>query len=243
MKLATIYKDFRVFAQQMGMQAVRGVLNESIDVYLNAAINDVVRQSLISGVQNNIRESGTMNVSTMSNVNEFKNLYHREKLELLINDVGYLNFETLEDEDGNIHYEIDLSKHQNLMMLLGASIQYGDSDGNRKVSCRLVSVDDLENTLADYCNTASKYYPIACLRGNILEIYTNSKTTVGNFYIEYISKPSEIDNHNYENNHDCEYTDLPDYMMHEVIELAVRKWYISIHGQPAEQPQNGRAVQ
>lgn len=38
-----MHNEFRTFGQVMGLQLVRGILPESIDVYLNAAINETVR--------------------------------------------------------------------------------------------------------------------------------------------------------------------------------------------------------
>ena len=59
----------------MGLQLIRGILPESIDVYLNNAIVELTRQELINGVQVNMQTEQTSNVSVMSKINTFKTLY------------------------------------------------------------------------------------------------------------------------------------------------------------------------
>ena len=42
MDILAMHEMFRVLGQQMGLERVRGILEESIDVYLNAAIKETV---------------------------------------------------------------------------------------------------------------------------------------------------------------------------------------------------------
>ena len=50
MTIQEMHNEFRTFGQVMGLQLVRGILPESIDVYLNAAINETVRNIISKNV-------------------------------------------------------------------------------------------------------------------------------------------------------------------------------------------------
>ena len=55
MDIIEMHNAFRTFGQAMGLQLVRGILPESIDVYLNAAIIEKCRSILYNTVGNSIK--------------------------------------------------------------------------------------------------------------------------------------------------------------------------------------------
>lgn len=47
MTVVEMHVMFRELAQQMGMQTVRAILSEDIDICLNIAVNDYIKKSLL----------------------------------------------------------------------------------------------------------------------------------------------------------------------------------------------------
>lgn len=77
-----MHDTFRIMGQQMGVQINRGILPESIDVYLNYAINEKVRTELMSGVHTAIQETVDTQASTMTTINAFRTLYRNVRIKV-----------------------------------------------------------------------------------------------------------------------------------------------------------------
>ena len=56
MNIAEMHNVFRTLGQQMGMQLNRGILPESIDIYLNEAIIEKVQVDLLRGVHTALQD-------------------------------------------------------------------------------------------------------------------------------------------------------------------------------------------
>lgn len=183
MNIQEMHTTFRTIGQQMGMQLVRGVLPESIDIYINDVIIEKTQTELLQGVRTAMQDSVNTQSSTMSTVNTFRNLYRTSRYLLSYEDIdtetgmviknnplinfynkknGYtiIRIPTVNDTNLNINSdEFRISP----MMFLGFSIEYGDTERGNPVACRMIGADVLETTLRDYCNGASKDAPIVCL--------------------------------------------------------------------------------
>lgn len=253
MNIEKMHEVFRTLGQQKGMQLVRAILPEEIDVYINDAITEKTRTEILKSINYSVQFAGNVNVSKMSNINLFKSLYRnaRFKLSEESNDglVKYYN-------SNNGYYEIslptitatDINKESleeeeyciNPMLYLSFALEYDDKSRGNSTNCRIIPDDEIENTMNDYCNRASKDYPIVTLLGtpnvedllennsNVyneqLRIYTN-KPNCGVKYlsIKYIKKPNIV---NYNTKVDC---DLSEYSHYEIIEKAVEKFLKSIN--------------
>ena len=91
--------------------------------------------------------------------------------------------------------------------------------------CRIIEAEYLQRTLRDYCNRATKRYPI-CVSivkdgKHSIEIYNgNSNSKPTKVVYNYIKLPAVVkyDEQVIENRVNC---DLPDYLHMEIVELAI----------------------
>lgn len=75
MDIDKMHKVFRVLAQQMGMQQVRGILPESIDIFINEAIQTKVRIALQQGVRTVYQEQVDTQARSIEPINLLRTLY------------------------------------------------------------------------------------------------------------------------------------------------------------------------
>ena len=136
-----MHEMFRVLGQQMGLERVRGILEESIDVYLNVAIKEIVSNIVKSNVQTVYKDKITIQDNPISPVNGVSTLY--KELETIANiPSGY----TIDVVIPNVQY------------IFGFSVSYPGITNFKQ--CRFVESDRIGITLDDYCSRPSKKYPI-----------------------------------------------------------------------------------
>ena len=81
MNIAEMHVWFRQYAQQMGMQNVRAILPEQIDVLINTAISDMVNQLVRENV--GIRNDRVItDNSKIGQINALRSLYHVKELDM-----------------------------------------------------------------------------------------------------------------------------------------------------------------
>lgn len=87
MNIPEMHSYFRQYAQQMGMQIVRGILPEQIDILLNTSIIDTVNQIIREnvGISN---DRVTRDNAKISQLNAIRPLYRVKEIELLNTDTG-----------------------------------------------------------------------------------------------------------------------------------------------------------
>lgn len=257
MNIQEMHNTFRTLGQQMGLQLVRGILPESIDVYINEVITEKVQQEILAGVRTSLQDSVNTQASTMSPINTFRNLYRSARYSINTNDVGdnkkvsFYNakngYHIINIPTVNSSITVDSGEYKiQPMMFLGFSVEYSDTLRGNAVACRLIGSDVLETTLRDYCNGASKDSPIICLSSipiidnsiektgviscEQLEIFTNNNNNSVKFLnIKYIKTPNVV-KYNIELAH-CVNCDLPDYTHFDIIERAVGKFFASVGAQ------------
>lgn len=245
-----MHSAFRILGQQMGMQLVRGILPEHIDIYLNAVIVEKVQQELLTGVRTVLQEQVNTQSSTMSPINLFRTLYKTARV-----NISNLEAKHIQKVNDNGYYIITLPIRNNSsispattpridpMMYLGFSLEYDNTIQGNSVACRLIGADVLETTLRDFCNGASKDAPIVSLSSIInydenvedinlasyeqIEIFTNTANCDIKFInIKYIKNPSVV---KYDiDPTKCVNCDLPEYCHYEIVERAVQKYYMSV---------------
>ena len=262
MNIQEMHNTFRTIGQQMGMQLIRGILPESIDVYLNDVIIEKTQVELLQGVRTALQDSVNTQASTMSPINAFRSLYRTARYALNTEDVNYDNKKVIYYNANNGFHIINIpvvgseitvdTKEYKIspMMFLGFSVEYDNTLRGNSIACRMIGSDVLETTLRDYCNGASKDSPIVCLSSipivenglektgvisnEQLEIYTNSKGCEVKFLnIKYIKTPNVV-------KHDidiakCVNCDLPAYTHFDIVEKAVAKFYASVGAQTPNQ--------
>jgi hypothetical protein len=91
MKIPEMHVVFRQFAQQMGMQRVRAILPEQIDIVLNTAIVDIANQIVRDNVGISNDRVVTDNAK-ISQINALRTLYKVKELDLLGGDSSSLPF-------------------------------------------------------------------------------------------------------------------------------------------------------
>lgn len=255
MNIQEMHNTFRTLGQQMGMQLIRGILPESIDVYLNDVIIEKTQQELLGGVRTALQDSVNTQASTMSPINTFRTLYRSARYSIntdLVNpDTNKVSF--YNEANGfhiinipTIDSDITVDEREykiNPMMFLGFSVEYETTLRGNAVACRLIGSDVLETTLRDYCNGASKDSPIVVLNSipvikdgieqtgvisnEQLEIYTGTKDCKVKFLnVKYIKVPNVV-------KYDmdlvkCVNCDLPPYTHFDIVEKAVMKFYASV---------------
>lgn len=238
MNIREMHVTFREMAQQTGMQTVRAILDEDIDIVLNSAIIDKVREVLTENtIVTPYPDKVIRQNAVIAPINSIRTLYCKA-----IIDEDEITTES-PDNDANevypwrvrINSKIDDDK--NVMFYTGFKVSYNH---NSLYDCRIIESEDLGQTIRDFCNRPAPDAPIAVVYGNsdeiTIDLYTgrtiNTFTKVTKFkkpvlvQFLYIKEPAivhfDIDDIN---NVDC---DLPAYLHSEIVERAVSKYLISI---------------
>lgn len=202
MNIKEMHTAFRTVGQQMGLQQVRAILPESIDIYLNTAIIEIVRNKMLSNTQTVYQDKVTLQHNPVSPINAFRNLYVSKEY-------------TVSKDSDDIYKTTEL---EDIMFILNVIVKYD----KKQVQCRLIEPDKVPLINNDYCNKATKEYPIATCKG-VIELFTGSGVPT-NCIVEGIKYPAKVkyDNTGYVN---C---DLLEYLHNDVVELAVQKFLQSI---------------
>lgn len=206
MTIQEMHQNFRVFAQQMGMQLVRAILPEEIDVYLNAAINERAREMVSSNVTTPYQDRVSLQDNPISPINYIRTLYK----------------EAHAPNTSMLDYVFSMESLSDVMLYTSFSVKY---DNDKVYGCRFIEPDKVNETLRDFCNGASFEYPIATLYKNpqgyeVVEVF-NDKKPIVELIIKYIANPVKVD---YFNNVNC---DLPEYTHNDIVQLACQKYSIS----------------
>ena len=209
MDIVSMHEMFRVLGQQMGLERVRGILEESIDVCLNAAIDEITDSLIRSNVQTIYKDKITIQDNPISPVNGVSTLY--KELDSLVNaKSGQVVILTISD----VRY------------IYGFSISYPGT--NTYKQCRIIEPDRVEITLDDYCSRASKQYPIITVVDvnessdeYKLRIYTGG-SDIQYIRTKYIKNPVKV---SFDKNISC---DLPEHLHKDIVEIAVNKYLQSV---------------
>lgn len=205
MTIQEMHQLFRVVGQQMGMQTIRAILPEEIDVFLNMAINEKVREVLLSNVTLNEGTKLMINNNT-SPINYIRTLYKQYVVEntmLLSNTFSITNLDA--------------------MYFISFAVVYSD---NIQKGCRLVEPDRINDILMDFCSSPTKNEPVVVMyttQANdlVAQVYNNNND-VYKLIINYISNPVKV---SFDESISC---DLPEYTHNEIVQLAVQKYFNSV---------------
>lgn len=208
-----MHEMFRTVGQQVGMQDVRAILPESIDIFINIAIIEKARSIVMENTKTAFPNRVSIQNNFVSPINALRTLYRRKEI-------------TITD----ITKDVQLSQLDNVFLYTSFAIRYDNNDSEYK--CRFIDGDKLEETLNDVLNSASWDYPICSMfngenNSEYLKVFINSNSHTPNaIIIKYIANPAVVKFSN--NAAECINCDLPDYLHSEIVELAVSKFFKSV---------------
>lgn len=192
MTIAEMHVDFRQYAQQMGMQNVRAILPEQIDILLNQSIMDTVNQLIRENIGITNDRVVTDN-SKIGQINAFRTLY--DVKEVTIDTVGdpeadpivppvfvYNTTNRLQGLIKHTHQDISVSDNADnvfgkYMFLVDISINYTALTGSDSITTawypvRIIDSAYLADTLNDFVLKNRFRSPIACIyKDDTIELY------------------------------------------------------------------------
>lgn len=208
-----MHEMFRTVGQQVGMQDVRAILPESIDIFINIAIIEKARSIVMENTKTAFPNRVSIQNNFVSPINALRTLYRRKEINIT-----------------DITKDVQLSQLDNVFLYTSFAIRYDNNDSEYK--CRFIDGDKLEETLNDVLNGASWDYPICSMfngenNSEYLKVFINSNSHTPNaIIIKYIANPAVVKFS--KNAAECINCDLPDYLHSEIVELAVSKFFKSV---------------
>lgn len=270
MDISEMHQMFRQYAQQMGMQNVRAIMPEQIDLLINNSISDTINQVITQniGITN---DRVISDASKLNQVNALKSLYKvwkgsitdvtvkgKEKTSYIISfQLPLNNFKTTGSytDDGNS------STALSFLYIVDLSINYKKSDFVTNVfPVRIVDDQFVADVVNDFVLAPTMRSPVASIHDNLIELYidkadakpedrqpfTFKGVSINELRLSYIAKPAvvrfaeDVDGTNV----NC---DLPEYMHVDIVKHAVELYQLAKSGslaaaQQAQQNQQREQV-
>lgn len=253
MDISEMHKMFRQYAQQMGMQNVRAILPEQIDLLINNSISDTINQVITQniGITN---DRVISDASKLNQVNALKSLYKvwkgnisaatvkgKEKTNYIISfQLPLNNFKT----NGNYTDDNISSTAISFLYAVDLSINYKKTDFVSNVfPVRIVDDQFVADVVNDFVLAPKMRSPVASIHDNLIELYidkadakpennqpfTFKGVSINELRFSYIAKPAivrfaeDVDGTNV----DC---DLPEYMHVDIVKHAVELYQLAKSG-------------
>lgn len=253
MDISEMHKMFRQYAQQMGMQNVRAILPEQIDLFINNSISDTINQVITQniGITN---DRVISDASKLNQINALKSLYKvwkgnisaatvkgKEKTNYIISFQLLLNnFKTTGSyTDDNVS-----STAISFLYAVDLSINYKKTDFVTNVfPVRIIDDRFVADVVNDFVLAPKMRSPVASIHDNLIELYidkadskpedeqpfTFKGVSINELRFSYIAKPAivkfaeDVDGINV----NC---DLPEYMHVDIVKHAVELYQIAKSG-------------
>ena len=270
MDISEMHKMFRQYAQQMGMQNVRAILPEQIDLLINNSISDTINQVITQniGITN---DRVISDASKLNQINALKSLYKvwkgsiseatvkgKEKTNYIISfQLPLTNFKTT----GSYTDDNDSSTAINFLYAVDLSINYKKTDFVTNVfPVRIIDDQFVADVVNDFVLAPKMRSPVASIHDNLIELYIDKSdakpedgqaftfrgVSINELRFSYIAKPAivrfaeDVDGTNV----DC---DLPEYMHVDIVKHAVELYQLAKSGslaaaQQAQQNQQREQV-
>lgn len=270
MDISEMHQMFRQYAQQMGMQNVRAIMPEQIDLIINNSISDTINQVITQniGITN---DRVISDASKLNQVNALKSLYKvwkgsiadvtikgKEKTNYIISfQLPLNNFKTTGSytDDGNSSTAISF------LYMVDLSINYKKSGFVTNVfPVRIIDDQFVADVVNDFVLAPTMRSPMASIHDNLVELYidkadakpedrqpfTFKGVSINELRLSYIAKPAvvrfaeDVDGTNV----NC---DLPEYMHVDIVKHAVELYQLAKSGslaaaQQAQQNQQREQV-
>ena len=188
MDIADMHINFRQYAQQMGMQNVRAILPEQIDILINQSIMDTVNQLIRENIGITNDRVVTDN-SKIGQINAFRTLYDVKEVDIAFASpataAAPFTYNTADRLQGLIkHTHVDAGAGNNAdavfgkyMFLVDISINYTALTGTDSITTawypvRIIDSAYLADTLNDFVLKNRFRSPIACIyKDDTIELY------------------------------------------------------------------------
>ena len=253
MDISEMHKMFRQYAQQMGMQNVRAILPEQIDLLINNSISDTINQVITQniGITN---DRVISDASKLNQVNALKSLYKvwkgsiaeatvkgKEKTNYIISfQLPLNNFKT----NGSYTDDNVSSTAISFLYAVDLSINYKKTDFVTNIfPVRIVDDQFVADVVNDFVLAPKMRSPVASIHDNLIELYidkadakpndgqafTFKGVSINELRFSYIAKPAivrfaeDVDGTNV----DC---DLPEYMHVDIVKHAVELYQLAKSG-------------
>lgn len=270
MDISEMHQMFRQYAQQMGMQNVRAILPEQIDLLINNSISDTINQVIAQniGITN---DRVISDASKLNQVNALKSLYKvwkgsiadatikgKEKTSYIISfQLPLNNFKTA----GSYTDDNNSSTAISFLYVVDLSINYKKTNFVTNVfPVRIIDDQFVADVVNDFVLAPKMRSPVASIHDSLIELYIDKADTkpdngqsftfngvsINELRLSYIAKPAIVrfaEDVN-GNNVDC---DLPDYMHVDIVKHAVELYQLAKSGslaaaQQAQQNQQREQV-
>ena len=256
MTIAEMHVWFRQYAQQMGMQNVRAILPEQIDLLINSSITDTINQVITQNIGITNDRVITDN-SKIGQINALRSLYKVKTVQALPG-AGESSITTpfIKGEETHIlRMYADIKNFDNggsgstgtfdYLYLVDLAINYSDlrnSTGSPTIltnyfPVRLIDDAYLADTLNDFVLRPRLRTPVAVLYNDQLDLYIDNLTSGKlpenlNPYklrVSYIAKPAVVAYKSDLGGTDIN-CDLPEYMHVDILKHAVDLYRIAVSG-------------
>lgn len=197
MDIQEMHQMFRQYAQQMGMQNVRAILPEQIDLLINNSISDTINQVITQniGITN---DRVISDASKLNQVNALKSLYKvwkgsiaeatvkgKEKTSYIISFQLPLNYFKVKETGDNVYTdavkynetvnEEQTTKNYSVISFLYAvdlSINYKKTDFVTNVfPVRIIDDQFVADVVNDFVLAPKMRSPVASIHDNLIELY------------------------------------------------------------------------
>lgn len=246
MTITEMHVWFRQYAQQMGLQNVRAILPEQIDLLINTSITDIINQIITQNVGVTNDRVITDN-SKISQINALRTLYKVIESDFKFEDASSDNAWSNVQETPIRYLEANIKDITNgdsfeYLFLVDLSIRYYTTVGEKKTSTnyfpvRLIDDCFLADTLNDFILRPRLRSPIAVIVNNKIDVYYKNDADIQatvlcpyKLRVSYIAKPAKVAYLADINgiNVDC---DLPEYLHIDILKHAVDLYRIAVSGQ------------
>lgn len=215
MKVEDILTMFKIQGQSKGLDSMRFISNEDIAVYINQAIVNKVRATVMQNAQSKFTDKVSMQDNPLASTNILRNL-------LMYQDVS-VEDTLFGSKSGNINLDVKVMYYTSFDAVYEHEI----------ASCRVVDYDKFYQHRNDYCNQASWRTPIVTYLYNndnlriLVEYKSKAFPTTRELKtvrVAFVKQPNDFT----VNNLSFDYTELPDYVIPEIVEIAVNTYFRSI---------------
>ena len=215
MKVEDILTMFKIQGQSKGLDSMRFISNEDIAVYINQAVVNKVRATVMQNAQSKFTDKVSMQDNPLASTNILRNL-------LMYRDVS-VEDTLFGSKSGNIDLDVKVMYYTSFDAVYEHEV----------VSCRVVDYDKFYQHRNDYCNQASWRTPIVTYLYNndnlrILVEYKSkafpTSRELKTVRVAFVKQPNDFT----VNKLSFDYTELPDYVIPEIVEIAVNTYFRSI---------------
>ena len=207
MDIADMHINFRQYAQQMGMQNVRAILPEQIDILINQSIMDTVNQLIRENIGITNDRVVTDN-SKIGQINAFRTLYDVKEVSIDITpntgNFVYASSNRLQGLIKHTHQDVDANNNADsvfgkYMFLVDISINYTALTGSDSITTawypvRIIDSAYLADTLNDFVLKNRFRSPIACIyKDDTIELYIDKFAAGASPKVEVKSGTSTVE--------------------------------------------------